>query len=603
MQKILFLLLVIDALYAVNTKYKTIAIVKVTKTALYSQPSLDKKYFKTFYTLGEIFYIDGCDAYDWCKVSGKELYISKASIGIMKIPSQTKKRQTITSKKTPLHQKKLEKKRSIKKSCFRLQHISIDDNELLSYQEKEQTIQPFLEKCINKKVLQSLLNKISQLYIEKGYITTKPYLTQQDISKGNLDISVFKGKIDKIVYKDSNTSDFRISTAFFRQVETVLNLRKLETSLELFNRPASAQATFAIVPSLKPGYSTIVISKHDTRPWRVTFGIIGENQDYEKHPYLNADIEVDNPFNLNDILHLRINGSSVQRYYQSSSGGDLSYSFPLGSYLITSKIFAFQYAQAVLGINDTYRASGTSTGVEAKVSKIIQRSQRNKLTLNASLSYQNNKNYFSNQLIEVSSYPTTVANISLQNSYYGSFGTLSTTLGYHKGTNWFGAKDDASVLNTKEKLQFSKFTFDATLSSVPYNNLQLTSTLFFQYSKDLLYDSNKIRIGSYYTVRGYDASYYGNIGYYFQNDLSKNYQINFNRYFFATLAPFIGFDHGAIKCQENTQLTCGSLNGAAIGLRSYAKNLDTELTLSHALSVIQNHKKTTLFRYSLILKY
>lgn len=578
--------------YADINNENLISIVKVTKAKVRSQAVPNDKYIVDYYKLGDVIYLDYCDKFDWCKIRGQELYISKATIGVMSYkPSDIAKLDTVISTKKEL-------------KCIKLNKIHFDENELFTYEEQQKLLEHHIGSCIDMKLLKDILNEVSQYYTSKGYITTKPYLGEQNIRDGELDIKVTKGFIQEIINKETNSTDGRIATAFMFQTGEQLNLRDLETSLEMMNRVPSYSSKFQILPASELGGSTVLITTEKTLPYRLSVGAIGERQGYDDNPYLNVDFSVDNLFNINDILTLRYNGSRVQSYYQSSSGSELDYSFALSNYLISYTLFQFQYSQAVIGLNDTYRSNGDTVGSTIKVSTVLHRNQRNKVELAASLQHKDNKNYFSNQLIDVSSYKTTLAQLDLSDSYYANWGQLHSVLSYYKGTNLLGARDDSS-LDVDEKLQFTKFSLDMDLIyNLPVvNNCQFNSHAHLQYTDDFLYDNNKLRIGSYYTVRGYEASYYGNSGYYIRNDITKYFYPNINQYFLKTVSPFVGLDFGAVECQNNTVNACGSLVGGSLGLKTAGNNVNTELALSRGLQRSDAREFQNLFRYQVTFKY
>lgn len=587
-----------------NTANKLIAIVKVSKAKVRSKAVPSDKFIVKYYDLGTVLYLDYCDKYDWCKLKNKNLYISKATIGVMSY-DPTKVISSITIKDKLSKSKKPKKEISTQPSCIELQKIVIKENEIFDERAQSKLLDPYLKQCITPSLLKNLLNTISQYYIEHGYVTTKPYFPEQNILDGKLDIGVSVGNVKNIINAETNASDGRIATAFILQKGSPLNLRDLETSLEMMNRVPSYKSKFSIQPTNEVGKSNIVVQTEKMLPYRFSFGVIGEKQGYEENPYLNGDLSIDNLLNINDILTLRYNGSRVQSYYQSSSGAEVDYSFPIGSYLISYTWFQFKYSQAVLGLNDTYRSSGDTVGSNLKITKVLYRNQNNKLEVAGSIQYKDNKNYFSDQLIDVSSYKTTHVQVDLIDTYYAFWGQVSNTLSYYRGTNWLGARDDSILGNdVKEKLQFTKFSFDTRLLyNLPLATYQLNSNAHIQYTNHLLYDNNKLRVGSYYTVRGYEASYYGNNAYYIRNDFIKQFYPNLNVHFLQTISPFIGLDYGNVKCEANTEGSCGSLAGSAIGFKTAATNLDTEFSLSRGLKSSTNEKFQNLFRYSLTFKY
>ena len=144
------------------------------------------------------------------------------------------------------------------KDCIALKKINVDENEILDYKTQEKLLNKDIGKCLDKEVLNSVLNSISKYYINSGYITTKPYLKEQSILDGEIDISISKGILEDIVEINATRSNSNIKTAFIFQKDEPLNLRDLETSLEMMNRVPSVDAKFEIKPGTTQGGSIVV---------------------------------------------------------------------------------------------------------------------------------------------------------------------------------------------------------------------------------------------------------------------------------------------------------------------------------------------------------
>jgi len=91
---LLSLSFLLQKLDAKNSDDKTmVAIVKISKAKVRDRTMPDNKYIVDYYPLGKVFYLDYCDKYDWCKLKNKDLYISKATIGVMKYRENQQKNQ------------------------------------------------------------------------------------------------------------------------------------------------------------------------------------------------------------------------------------------------------------------------------------------------------------------------------------------------------------------------------------------------------------------------------------------------------------------------------------------------------------------------------
>ena len=492
--------------------------------------------------------------------------------------------------------------------CVKLEKIDLDENDILDVKTQDKLFFNYYGKCIDSKIIKEILATISKYYINKGYITTKPYIKEQNIDDGQLDIFVLKGIIENIVEEKSGKSSKKIKTAFLLQKGKALNLRDLETSLEMINRVPSINAKFDIKPGSEQGNSIIEIIEKKSTPFHLQIGATDEGNIEDGDPYLTANASIDNPFKINDIFVFRLNGTKIQKEYQGNKAIELNYTFPLGSFLYEIVYFKYDYNSEIVGINDIYNTSGETRGGKFKINKIFFRNQTNKLKLTLGVEYKNTKNFFSNELIEVSSYKTTLAQVDLSHTHMRSWGQIISRYGFYAGTDWFGARDDSYFTNisssNEAKLQFIKYTLDTNIYFFfKDNSYQLNSNIHAQYTNDFLYNNNKLSIGSYYTVRGYQNSLYGNRGIYTYNDFIKTFYPNFSGKFLQTISPSIGFDYGYIDCQEDNKNSCGDLSGATIALKTDAKFITIDLALSKSLIKVKEFKDDTLLRYNFLIKF
>jgi hemolysin activation/secretion protein len=456
------------------------------------------------------------------------------------------------------------------------------------------------------------MSLVSKYYNDKGYVTTKAYLKPQDINDGILDITVLKGILKDIVHSDTNASSPRIKTAFIFQKNKILNLRDLETSLESVNRVQSSDASFKLFPGEKSGETIVKIETKKTFPVHSSLGVSGTKDLEDKNPSITASLILDNVFRINDIFTYVQNGSKIQKEYQSTKGKTFSYSFPIGSYIYNLTRSYTSYRAGIQGLNDTYLSNGDTTGSKLDVSKVLNRDQNNKFMASLSVFHKSTENFFINELIEVSSYKTTLFQASLAHTYIKNWGSINTTYTFHKGTDWFGAKDDSSF-NTqeideqgRESLEFIKHSLDMSINYYVKDRSNVLSSNFrHQNTNDYLYNNDKLTVGSSYSVRGYSSSSYsGNNGFYFKNDFTKTFTPNLNKYVLKDISLYLGLDYGKVHCQKDNENTCGELYGSAAGIRTSAENFTSDFSWQRALKKInQDEKISSIFNYSLNIKF
>ena len=497
-------------------------------------------------------------------------------------------------------------------SCVKLQQVDLhDDASLLSGKHQQELFAPYIGKCIEGKLLKGMLSDVSGFYMDRGDITTRAYLESQNIQDGVIRISVLRGFVGAIVDADSYAFNPAIRTAFAFQQGKTLNLRDLETALEMMNRPSSVQASFTIKPGDKPGASIVEVKAKHASPYHLKLGIGGRNNLNDRNLYFTGEFVLDNPLNINDILKVNYNGSKVQKYYQSNNGVEVNYSFPIASYLIEVVGTDFTYRQGVNGINDTYLSSGDTQGLRVRLNKLLFRNQTNKVNASMSVLHRNTKNHFSNQILEVSSYRTTLAQADLTHTYVPSWGQLTSTYSYYQGTDWFGARTDNYIsaetgAKSQAKLQFVKHSIDTNLlyyfSDKSYS---FNANAHIQFTNDLLYDNDKLTVGSDYTVRGYSSfNLFGNNAWYVKNDVTKTWQPQLDASLLQSISLSVGLDYGEVTCERDNLSSCGSVVGTAVGLSSQGKNLHGNFVWSKPLKKInQTFKMENLFIFDMTWEF
>ncbi len=617
---LLFIILIVNTCLFGQDEKELISIVRVEKATVYNKNVLEEKNIVDYYPRGKVMQLEWCNDFDWCKVQDKELYISKVALGVMSIDKFKdntsnvikKLEDTITKdeQKQELDNKNTIKKDQVKvnkKECLKLKRIDLSENEIFDLETQDEYLSKYLYKCIDGKLIKEIINTVSSYYLDNGFITTKAYLQEQDITDGQIDISVLEGKVEDIIHSDTNSSSWKISTAFIGQKGETLNLRDLETSLEMINRVSSADSNFELKPGKQVGGSIVEIKTKKTFPVHLSIGMSGEECIKDNNPSLTGVITVDNLVGINDILTYTYNGSRIQEEYQSTKGEEVNYSFPLGSYLVELIRSDFSYRQGVDGINDRYLSNGDTIGTRFKLNKVVKRDQTNKYEVKFSIYHKNTKNYFMHELIEVSSYRTTLAQLDLIHTNYQSWGQNYTVYSLYQGKDWFGALSDIELngetdYSDEAKLEFTKYSIDNTLyyyfKDRSYN---FKSNFHIQYTKDYLYNNDQLTIGSDYTVRGYDSSnYYGNNGYYLKNDITKTFAINLQDNLLKDISFFIGLDGGYVKCESDNEGVCGELYGRAIGFSTSGDNFSSNFMWSRPIrSLSEEFEKETLFSFNM----
>jgi len=467
--------------------------------------------------------------------------------------------------------------------CIRLLEVDIDGGGLVPPAAGRELAAPFIGECIDAAVTGDLLAALSDYLIAAGYITSRPYLVEQDISDGQLEIRILAGRIEAIVDADSGEPDRRIAAAFLFSGE-ILNLRELETGLEALQRVASVDASIDIRPGKNAGGSIVAIERRESEALRIE---IGANAQTDLDNQLSFLLNLDNLLDINDILQFRMNDGALREILQSNRSRELSYSFGLGALQFEARHGEIDYRQRLQGISGSFVSRGESSIDILGYRQTLARGQSSRLTLAASLKVEDTENFLENVRVEVSSYRTSQLRLGIRYDWYRPWGQWVNEVTYHRGLDAFGARDDDFFDNIGSddglgRLQFDKLEL---VSQWRYYlaapKWYVDSRLHLQYSEDILFAADKLTLGSPLTVRGYASALSGSNGGYLHSDLTREFRSGGGatgaRGASKSLALSLGFAYGEVKCELDNPDVCGIIYGTAIGLLIRDENFSTRL--------------------------
>ena len=511
-----------------------------------------------------------------------------------KVFDEQKKNEKIEANKV-YDMKLIEVSEDIKneENCVKIEKINILNMTIFDEDDFEDLIEPYLNKCNGLKNLSNLKDKISNKYIDKGYVTSRAFFKLQDLSDGIIDIEVIEGKIEKIINENVNTSNLYISYD-----GKILNLRDLEVVVQQAERLHSQNLDLQLIPGTKVGYTIVkIVNNSNLKPY---FGNIGINNYGTKKTgryqiYNNFNYE--NLFGINDILELNINSTNnILKNNDNTLGSSLNYSFPYERFLFNIFYNYSNYKQINSDeFNDLFQSDGNNDSLGFDISYKLYHSLNH--TIELLLNYQNKEteNLLNDVRLDLQSYSTSSLGLGVKHSYIGdSFDYYSKFL-INQGLS--GQVDEYA----EQEIDFKKYVLDLGFNKYfdTSNNLKYNFYLRGQVSDNNLFGTEEITIGGVYSVRGFNnTGLSGNTGFYTRNELSEQY--NLDDY---TLIPYLGLDYGYVTQNENN--IGGNIIGSAIGTRVYWKNINFELFYNLPLkdAEITKDESSTFFGFNLVYNY
>lgn len=473
--------------------------------------------------------------------------------------------------------------------CFPVNKISLVGDAAAKFQFalkqaiKQSGFQPGM--CLGAQGINHIMALAQNAVIDRGYTTTRILAAPQDLNGGELELTVFPGRIGLIRFDDSNPDNTHVArirsfqNEFPAEAGGILNLRDLEQGLENLKRIPTAEADIQIVPSETPNVTDVVVQwRQRTLPYRFTLGFDNSGSKATGRYQGNATFSADNPFGLSDLFYASYNHNLGTRSAETDSDGHtvkggtngyaFHYSVPFGKWLWSWNHSYYRYHQAVAGDSEVYDYNGKSWNSDVGVSRLLYRDARRKTHASFKLWQRETQSFINDAEIEVQRRKTAGWMVRLDHKEFLGKAAVNLGLGYKRGTgrnNSLSAPEEAFGEGTS---RMKILTADAGVN-LPFQlgkqNLTFDSNLHVQWNKTPLTPLDKVSIGNRYTVRGFDGetTLSAERGWYWRNDLSWHYQPNHQFY--------LGMDTGHVSGRSAEYLLGQSLTGAAVGARGQVK--------------------------------
>lgn len=495
-------------------------------------------------------------------------------------------------------------------ACVDVKNIKIDGVTLVSNKAMLKNLKPFMKRCLYMADINEITQTINQLYIDKGYITSRSYLPAQDLSSGVLTIKVIEGAVEDIK-SNSNLKRQELQLAFPSLRGAAFNLRDIEQGLDQINRLQSNKAKMNLEPGTNAGGSVVTITNEYTKPWQVTAGI--DNSGSQSTGVLQGTLSAsyDNFLGINDYAFLSIKHDLDRARRKHSRNISARYEVPYGYWNFHYALSYFDYVSEVSALTQDFKTNGSTRNHDFGFTRVVHRDANGKTSINGGLEVKDAINQLAGSTLESSSQKLSIGNLGVSHSRKISNGFIFGSLGYSRGLEWLGAHEDTFSSNQFAKGQFDRLVADLSLTKLINFRLNQYNPLFegraqWQMSPDTLFSSEQISIGGPFTVRGFKKqSISGDRGAYLVTNFSVPLPQTADEYFnnmFGTIRPFVGVDVGAITSDSKNTFEGGRISSASIGFKNQGGKLDFEFTYSKPLSApsyVNKESEEAFFRVSI----
>lgn len=460
--------------------------------------------------------------------------------------------------------------------CFPIHNVTLTGQDALPRWLPLQRIADQAQgRCLGGKGINLLMSTMQNRLVDHGWITTRVLAPTQDLKSGTLKLAIVPGYIRHVRLTEDSDDYIQLYSSFPAHAGNLLDLRDIEQGLENLQRLPTVEASMEIVPGEQPGESDVVITRKQSKMWRLGLSLDDAGTETTGRYQGGVTLSLDNPFSLSDLLYVSASHDLNDHGGKGSKNYTGHYSVPFGYWTLGVTGSDYDYHQTVAGQNQDYRYSGKSKNLDVQLSRVLHRSGSQKTTLTADVLARETRNYVDDTEVGVQRRQTAGWRLGLQHRHYIGQASVDAGVSYQRGTRWFGAQPapeeafgEATALSKILQLNAQlDLPFEIGTQQFRYNVQYLR-----QISNTPLTPQDQFAIGNRWTVRGFDGERTLNAshGWYVRNDLG-----------WSTPLPnqelYLGADYGEVGGYSSDPLIGKHLAGGVVGLRGSAFNTGYDL--------------------------
>jgi sodium/potassium-transporting ATPase subunit alpha len=350
--------------------------------------------------------------------------------------------------------------------------------------------------------LQIMTVKISDHYHRNGYFATRAYLPQQDIKNGIVMITVMEGRYGKIILNNKTDISDHLPNSILSGLNSgdVIATAPLERSLLLLSDLPGVEVASTLVPGDSVGESDLIVDI--TSGKRISGSIDADNAGnrYTGMYRVGATVNFNEPFDLGDVITLRVLTSGYGLYYARAS-----YQLQVGQARVGA-------AYSILGYRlgeefESLHANGTARIASIFGSYPLIRTRSNNLYAGLAFEYRTYQDR-TDVVMSVTDKRSQVLLASLSGDHRDSFaggGTGSYSLIVTAGNLDIqtSAARSFDAATAKTNGAYSKLGFSAARLQNVTNTVSLYAAVNGQFAAKNLDVSEKMELGGMYAVRAY----------------------------------------------------------------------------------------------------
>ncbi|MGC0796962.1 ShlB/FhaC/HecB family hemolysin secretion/activation protein [Pantoea agglomerans] len=483
---------------------------------------------------------------------------------------------------TQAHQVELQKTELAPASgpCFEINQISLQQANLITPDTQKRLVAPYINQCLSLDRINQLVRAISEWYVQRGYITSRAFLTEQNLSHGTLNITVLEGKLEAIHLQGASAR--QLNMAFPTRAGRILNLRDIEQGMEQINRLRTTPVQIEIIPSTQPGYSIVNLTSTPEFPLTLGLNMDNSGQRSTGIGQLSGSLVGNDLLGVADRWFVSGGRSSAFSDWRDAQNFQAGVSVPYGYGLLDYSYSWSNYHSRFNANSFDWYSNGDNISNRLSGSWVLFRNGQIKTGLQVGLNHYVSHNWLNETLLQSSSRKLTSLQIGFNHTQKiaGGVATLNPMLS--RGMPWFDAESDKGKSDDFPKAEFRKWSVSSSYQRPVTQKMWWLSSFYAQWSPDRLYGSERLTIGGENSVRGFKEQYLsGDVGGYLRNEL--NYSL-FTLPAIGEVSTTLALDGGWLQSDKQDRYAAGTLWGSSLGLGTRNAHVSTQLSLGIPVS-------------------
>lgn len=282
-----------------------------------------------------------------------------------------------------------------------VQRILVSGSTVLTPQEINTLVEPFEKRFTNLLELRQVADKITEIYLERGYITSRAILPVQTISEGVVRIEIIEGILGEIQIEGTKRlQDSYIKSRIRLGVRKPLDTAMLENKLRLLRTdPLFKNLEASLRPSQTLGESILIVDVKETNPLELSMNI-----DNYSPPTVGSERTGWTAIHRNltgrgDSLAASYN--TTRLFDDKSDVFDFIYNLPINAMNGNVQVRVAPNSNEI-GVREDIDISGTTDLYEFSFRQPLLRNPRQEFSLSLGVSYQRTKNFLNGELYNFS---------------------------------------------------------------------------------------------------------------------------------------------------------------------------------------------------------